>query len=92
MQKAEDRLRRVQENSVKKQRYRLAWYLIVFWSLHFIASAFLAAAAYHPNAKMSVIINYAFVGAMIFLGGDEALRIFKKAKDLKESENEKANT
>lgn len=79
-----ERVELLDKVSAKKQRYVLAWFLIGFWCAHFIAAAVIPPAYYHPVPNLVRTLNYGFVGALLFLGGDEALRIFEKAKNLKE--------
>ena len=67
----------------RRQRYILAWYLIGFWCLHFIASAVFSKEYYHPVTPLVSILNYSCVGAMLFLGGDEALRVLERVRSLK---------
>lgn len=67
----------------KRQRYVLAWFLIGFWCLHFVAVSFLSKTQFHPPPSQVVILNYSAIASMVFLGGDEALRIFEKLKTLR---------
>jgi len=71
------------EASKQKQRYVLVWYMIIFWCLHFIASSVFSVAQYHPPQALVTILNYTCIGSMLFLGGDEAMKVFERAKMLR---------
>lgn len=79
------------EQSKQKQRYALAWYMIIFWCLHFIASSVFSVAQYHPPNTLVTILNYTCIGSMLFLGGDEAMKVFERAKTLRAGSNSKAS-